>query len=72
MAKNNTMTQCKLGRKDIIDIAWIPNKFAKVGKYLRIKEVNGWKVLEVWNSRSANEVRDRERDYLKTRKASDI
>ena len=72
MAKCKTMTQCKMECEGILDVAWIPSKFAKKGNDLEIKGRNGWKVLEVWESRPIDEVRDLERDHLRTREASDI
>jgi len=72
MKKCNTMTQCKLERKNIIEISWIPNKFAQKDTYLEIDGVNGWKVLEVWTTMDTDKVLDSERDYKKTRIASDI
>ena len=72
MAKRQAMMQCKLELNGLIDVAWIPSKFAKKGEYLEIKGANGWKVLEVWGTADTDEVRERERDHLKTRRASDI
>lgn len=43
-----TYTQVRLGRKNTYQTVWIPTKFAKVGKFLRILEVDGWKVLETY------------------------
>ena len=66
------MTQCRLERKGIVNMAWIPTKFASKGNYLEIKGINGWKVIEVWTTMETEEVRDQERDHKKTRIASDI
>jgi len=38
-------TQCKLR-----EIAYIPQKFAIVGKYLKINQIDGWAVEEVYGS----------------------
>ena len=70
MKKSKTMTQCKLELNGLIDVAWIPTRFAKKDNYLEIKGVNGWKVLEVWTTEDTDEVRDQEKDYKKTRLAS--
>jgi len=72
MKKSETMTQCKLELNGVTDVAWIPTKFAKKGEYLEIQGTNGWKVLEVWDTDDAEEVIERERDFKKTRIASDI
>lgn len=42
------MRQCLLQLNNRHKIAWIPNKFATVGSFLRIHEENGWKVIAVW------------------------
>lgn len=39
--------QCKLQRGDSFQTVWIPSVFAKRGKYLRIKGVDGWRVIGV-------------------------
>lgn len=39
--------QCRLRRGNTETVAWIPSIFAKCGKYVRIKDVNGWRVISV-------------------------
>jgi hypothetical protein len=39
--------QCQLQKGEVIDVAWIPVKFAVVGKFLRIKDDNCWEVKSV-------------------------
>jgi len=39
--------QCRLQRGNTQKVAWIPSVFAVRGKYLRIKDVNGWRVVGV-------------------------
>lgn len=58
-------------------IAWIPEKFAVVGKVLDFKDDNGvwsvgWTVTAVYTRQSTLEVRERSRDHLRQRKSSDI
>ena len=66
------MTQCKIKRNKTIDVVWIPEKFAQKDNYLEINGVNGWKVLEIWNTMDVEVVYSNIRDYTKTRIASDI
>jgi hypothetical protein len=68
--------QCEL-RKEInngykTDVAWLPEKYAIIGKYLKINEEDGWKVIWIGAKQPANVVEEKERDYLRQRKASDI
>lgn len=60
------------------DVAWIPEKFAQLGKYIRIKNEDGtwesgWKIKEIYDPR-----RDKksliagESDYKNQRKVSDV
>lgn len=53
--------------------SWIPEQFAKIGKYLKLKDDDGWKVISVgsvvYDEQTVNE---RSQDYKKTRLASDI
>jgi len=64
--------QCTMRRGNTEHTAWIPEKFAKVGKYIRIKEVDGWKVIRAGGKMDKKYVNDRSQDYKNTRKASDI
>jgi hypothetical protein len=67
--KTDTYTQCELVKEGIDSVAWIPTKFAVVGKILRIKEngvwTDGWYVSKIFNHRYFKEVEERERDYKK-------
>jgi hypothetical protein len=64
--------QCLLFRGSF-QIAFIPEQFAKVGKYLRINDENGWKVVEVFKLRlSEDYLMEVEREYLHHRKVTDI
>ncbi len=72
MSKKTIFKQCKLQRGNTFETAFIPDKFAKVGAYLKLKKVDGWKVIEVFSPRTGQEVNERSRDHLKTRNASDI
>lgn len=77
-----TYTQCHLekavlGGKRLLETAFIPTRYAKLGKFLKLKQEdgiwnNGWKVTFVGQTLSADIVESNERDYLRTREASDI
>ena len=65
--------QCTMKKKDSFQVAWIPERFAVMGKYLRIGEDDGWKVESVSNVvQTSEENNERSQDYKRTRKASDI
>ena len=65
--------QCKLVKKNQIDICYIPEKFAVIGKYLRIGDDNGWKVETVSSHFQTSEENNvRSQDYKRIREASDI
>jgi len=81
MDKADYHRQCRLSRqingKMEILVTWLPEEFSKVGKVLELemesgKWQNGWAVCEVYERRKTKEVAERERDYRKNRKASDI
>jgi hypothetical protein len=69
---NETYTQCRLHRGATQQVAWIPSAFAVRGKYIRIKDVDGWRVVSVGAEQSAEYVREHERDFRHQRAASDI
>lgn len=79
MAKKDGLfyRQCELRRvSGHLEVAWIPEEFARKGKYLRIKRgekwENGWEVVAVYDRASAEQVEKNERLYLVQREASDI
>jgi hypothetical protein len=55
---------------------WVPEQFAKVGKFLRIligvDWENGWEVIEVGERKEEQFVLEDSQDYKHQRKASDI
>jgi len=74
-------TQCLLSKYIdegcIKHVAWIPEKFAKYNKVLKLKcddnsWNDGWIVQEVYNSKDEKYIFEHERDWAKQRKASDI
>ena len=64
--------QCKLKKGNTYQTSWIPDKFAKVGKYIKLKDDDGWEVVEVGSIMDSKEVQKRISDYRHQRKASDI
>ena len=73
MAKPENYKQCKLKHvNNCYQVAWIPSRFATVGKEISIKGEKGWIVEKVYNERFSKEIFDGERDYLKQREVSDI
>lgn len=55
MAKEKFYRQCRMikqtesGRQD--QVAWIPEKFAQKGKYVKLKDDNGWQVMSVGDTK---------------------
>lgn len=77
MAQQQFYRQCTLERGTQGDVAWIPEQYAVLDKYLRIKkdgdDENGWKVVTVGASRvDGAYLKEHERNYLTQREASDI
>jgi len=64
--------QCKLQKGITFQYSWIPEKFAKVGNYVRLKDDDGWKVVEVFSTMDSKKVQERSIDYRNQRKVSDI
>lgn len=65
--------QCTLTKGQTSEVSWIPEQYAVLGKYLRIEDDNGWKVMTVGATRLAGDyLQARERDYLNHRKVTDI
>lgn len=69
--------QCRLLKGDAVTTSWIPEKFAKKGKYLKLRKnnewVDGWLVVEVGDTRQPEEfVLARSQDYRHQRDVSDV
>jgi hypothetical protein len=64
-----THTQCNLQMKSknqvLETVAWIPSQFAAVGKFLRIRERDGWQVMGAGETLPSEYVLRHERDYRK-------
>jgi hypothetical protein len=64
--------QCTLRKGNREQITWIPEKFAKKGKFLKLKKDNGWEVIEVGHKANEETVVKLANQFKKTRVASDI
>lgn len=69
--------QCLLKNGPRRMVSWLPALFAKVGRVLKLRLPegpwdDGWIVDEVYSGMEEAALLDRSRDYLRTRKASDI
>ena len=68
--------QCWLTRGSARQMAWIPEKFAVAGRFLRLTDAgiseDGWQVTGVGAQMAEETVRERSQDYKHTRRASDI
>jgi len=73
MAQQQFFRQCTMTKGTISQIAWIPEQFAVLDKYLRLKDEDGWQVKSVFANRiDGAYLKEHERNYLTQRKASDI
>lgn len=65
--------QCKLESDSMVDVRWIPQKLAVVGKLVKVKETGRlWTVTNTYgkaNEDQVIEMRDRHKDH---RKGTDI
>lgn len=65
--------QCLLRKENKEQTAWIPEKYAKTGKVLRIGDDNGWTVLQIYSSGVDNkDIKIRSHLHKTHRKVSDI
>lgn len=77
MAVEMFFKQCILKKTNQTQVAWLPEIFAKVGKYVEL-EINkkwedGWKIINVAQTRmSGQQVSEQSQEYKHQRKASDI
>lgn len=79
MATKKYYCQCRM-RKQIgndryyVNTVWIPAKFARLGNFVKLKNNNGWEVIEVYSesTQEVSKIEAMSRDYLKQRSVSDI
>lgn len=64
--------QCELRKGNKYQVVWIPEKYSKVGKILRLENDNGWEVIKVFSKDNSKRVNERSMDYKNQRKVSDI
>jgi hypothetical protein len=63
--------QCILVKGVTVQVAWIPEEFAKVRTYVRLVDDDGWQVKEVGGRRSEEYVQAHERDHMGHRSRTD-
>ena len=69
--------QCKLRKGNEYQASWIPEKYARLGKFVKLQDEegvwdDGWQVVEAHTRLDSKTVIERSQDYKKTRKASDV
>lgn len=68
--------QCKLIKGNITTVSWIPEEFAHIDKYIKLKDndewVDGWKVEFVGTRLPTKYVIDRSQEFKYHRKETDI
>ncbi len=78
MSKNDyLMTQCEIQKGRCLQIAWIPDKFAKKNTFIKIKDSeegwsDGWKINRVGQKISYKVILESEMNYKHHREATDI
>lgn len=79
--KTETHVQVNLVKGSQRYTCWVPSHKVKMGSYLELEEVDekgnkyydpDWEVVGLGKELDSNYVRERERDFKNTRKASDI
>lgn len=72
MASDAFFRQCVLAHGDKVQTSWIPEPYAKAGKYLKLRGEDGWCVVYVGMRLPRAAVLDLEQDHKHQREASDI
>ena len=72
MGQMKNHCQCRLRKAFSYQTVWIPDKYAKIGNFVKLKEDDGWEVVGVYTKKDSKEVQKRSMDYKHQRKASDI
>ena len=64
--------QCRLRHGNAEQVAWIPSAFAKRGKFLNIKGVDGWRVIGVGKYLNQSVLFPMSNEYRHHRSVTDI
>ena len=65
--------QCNLRKNNVETTSWLPEQYARCGKWVKLKEEDGWLITNVSKKRiEEKELMERRRDFKNQRKASDI
>ena len=68
--------QCRLRKGATEQVTFIPEEFAKVGRFVKLRSAtewdDGWKVVAVYSRVESREAAERSQDYKHQRRASDI
>ena len=64
--------QCSLRKESRHTVAWIPERYAIVGKVVKLLDEDGWEVIEAYNRMASAYVNERSQDHKRHRKATDI
>lgn len=76
MAKQTQYVQCILKKDTKLQTRWIPERYAVMGKYLKLQEngiwENAWQVISIGVKVSKNSLDILSQEYKKTRTASNI
>lgn len=68
-----THIQCTVRCGDVHDVCWLPSKFAVEGKYIRIKDEDGWLVTGIGDLKlPSTYVEKQKNNWRSQRQASDI
>jgi len=65
-------TQCHLVKNNRHKTAYIPSKFARIGKIVKLLDDDGWLVTNTYTTMSEDKVLENSKDHKRTRKASDV
>lgn len=64
--------QAVLRRGVRIRVAWVPANLAVVGRYIKLFDEDGWKVIWVSKKMDGDWIRDRSNDHRYQRRVSDV
>jgi len=77
VSKPTFHVQCQLARGTTDTTTWLPQKYAVVGDFVKLRDddgvwQDGWEVMVTGTVLPTDVVMERERDHLHQREASDI
>lgn len=68
----NTMAQCRMHKGAFSQVAFIPTRFAILNAVVKLRGVDGWRIIGIGCTRRATDVNHASQEYKRHRHQTDV